>query len=267
MGRPKGATGLSSSNPNYALTPEKYSAMLKAYLEMPKVHKGQLMEAAGVGRPMINRALTTGWPELNLPSLPDADKALVDPQAVVKLMASMNEAHEEIATNMFGNDEQPKPVEIVQETNRIKAEGAMAARVATSVAVKSAKAIEMLADKFAEMIENDQIDIPDRLRPEHLLMLAKAADISAGAVHKALTAEKIVAKAPEEAAGSHITAMLVGATAEELRSVVLTGHLPPRLLGLDKKPVIDVASEPSKTDVVTTQEQKKEDGSQDAGKN
>lgn len=229
------AIGQTSRNPKYALTAEKYAAMLKAYIQFPAAAISKLTEMANVGRPMIKRALEQGWPELGLPPLTVAASQLIDPVEVHKLMAQMQEQSAQIVENIFGKEPEKSisTPEVVQEVNKVKAEGEMAARVATSIAVKSARAIEKLADHFGQLIEDGAFELPTALRPEHVFMLARATDVAVGAIQKSLAAEKAALGKPDTVIGTQITTLLIGATPEELRQVALTGNLPPRLLGID----------------------------------
>lgn len=235
MGRYKGIT---SANPKYALTAEKYSAMLKSYLAQPVPTQTQIIIDSGCGRPMVKRALETGWPELNLPCLFEAPVALLDPEEVKKQIASqvLLKKEQEVIETATAELVKTPPV----KGKAVKVEQEAAAKMSMTVAMKSARAIEKLADHFAEMIEAGMIELPTAIRPEHLFMLAKASDTAVGALHKALASEKLIAEKPDIIAGTQITTLLIGATAEELRHVALTGQLPPRLLGIDDIKTIDV---------------------------
>lgn len=246
MGRKKGFIQGSSPNPKYALTPEKYSAMLKVYVENPHATVKAIYEAAGVGRPMATRALNLGWPELNLPALVEAPAAFTDPEVVKAHMTTMQEKEKAIVASVFATEIDPVTA-VLDEENEIKKEKQGAARLASSITVKAAKNLEKLIDHYQELIEAGAIDLPDTLRPEHLFALIKASDIAAKAIHTALSTEKLVTGKEATVAGAQITNLLIGATPEELRQVALTGHLPPRLLGID---VIEKSSLPDPIDVL-----------------
>lgn len=236
-----------SRNPAYALTAERYAAMLKHFLTDPSPSISSICSVCNVGRIMAKRALTTGWPELNLPALPDAAKQLVDPQEVHKAMAQLQDQRKEIIENLFGPEvakDPNKPTDgvVIEEATKRAAEAAMASRVAMSTAVKSARAVEKMADHFLQLIEAGEVEMPEKIRPEHIFLLTKAADTAAGTVTKAIQAEKASSGEPTEIAGAHITNLLFGATPDELRQVALTGNIPGRLLGIlaQAPKVIDV---------------------------
>ncbi len=242
----------SSRNPNNALTAEKYASMLKHFLMDPSPSISSICENCDVGRIMAKRALTTGWPELNLPPLPDAAKQLIDPVEVHRVMAQLEDKRKEIIENLFGTKEERdpnKPVDnvVIEEATKRAAESAMASRVAMSTAVKSAKAVEKMADLFLDLIEAGEVEMPDKIRPEHIFLLTKAADTAAGSIQKALQAEKQSSGEPKEIAGAHITNLLIGATPEELRHVATTGMIPGRLLGLLSPVPVDVEVTPVAT--------------------
>jgi hypothetical protein len=117
-------------------------------------------------------------------------------------------------------------------------ESAFAARISMSLAAKTARTAEFLAREYLKMIEDGQVELPEKIRPEHLFLLAKIADTASNAVHKALQTERLRAGQPETIAGAHISALLVGATAEELKQVVTTGLLPARMMGLVDQPAL-----------------------------
>lgn len=254
--------------------------MLKHYITTENPTIKSLMESASVGRIVAKRALMLGWPELNLPALPNAAKALIDPSEVHKQMAGMHDKRKEIAENLFGNAEtKPLEAEVVGEANRITAESSMAARVAASVAVKSARAVEKFIDRFTELIDNNDIELPEKVRIEHIIALAKAADTAAGAIHKATQTEKLTLGEPDSVAGAHVAAILIGATKEEMRLVIETGNIPPRLLGIAAKevmpvaeaeiiepePPVDVTNEVEHDDNVTSTEENKAEDAQHEG--
>jgi hypothetical protein len=247
----------SSPNPAYTLTAEKYALMLNHYITTENPTVKSLMEASGVGRIVAKRALTLGWPELNLPPLIDAAKNLIDPVEVHKQMASMHDKRKEIEENLFGpvtkTDE--APIEAVSEANRRLAESGMAARIALSTAVKSARVVEKFVDKVAELINQGEIELPEKISLQHLFMITKAADTAAGAIHKATQTERLSLGEPDNVAGAHVAAILIGATAEELKQVALGHGIPPRLLGIaPKDKIIDVEPNTSADASITTLE-------------
>ncbi len=227
----------SSPNPAYTLTAEKYATMLKHYVTTQNPTVKSLMDASGVGRIVAKRALMLGWPELNLPPLINAAKELVDPIEVHKQMASMQDKRKEIEENLFGalqkDSNEPIPADVITEVNRRAAESGMAARIAQSVAVKSARAVEKFIDKVADLIEQGEIELPEKVRMEHLLLLAKAADTAAGSIYKATQVEKLTLGEPDNIQGAHVAAILIGATKEEIEQVAMGGPLPKRLLGIN----------------------------------
>lgn len=238
-----------SRNPNFTLTADKYASMLKHFLTYPSPSITSICEHCNVGRIMAKRALTLGWPELNLPPLPDAAKQLIDPEEVHKVMAKMEDHRKEIIENLFGPKEEKDPNKptdnvVIEEATKRAAESAMASRVAMSTAVKSAKAVEKMADIFLDLIEAGEIEMPEKIRPEHIFLLTKAADVAAGGIQKAIQAEKQTSGEPKEIAGAHITNLLIGATPDELRLVATTGQIPGRLLGLLSPIPIDVEVTP-----------------------
>ena len=224
-----------SKNPEFALTPEKYSVMLKHYLDTPTCTIKSLMTVANVGRIMAKRAMTLGWPELNLPPLPAAKASLVDPQRVHEEMAQLQDVRKEIQENLFGPvnyDNKMVPAKVVQEATVRAAEHGMASRSAVATSVKTARLVEKLAEHFTEMFEAGEIEFPEKLRPEHVMMLAKMADAVNSSILKATQAEKLANGQPDEVAGTQVTNLLIGATLEELQEVVIRGKIPNRLLGL-----------------------------------
>jgi hypothetical protein len=233
----------------FVLSPETYAKLLRCYLDTPACTIKHLQMRCNVGKVIAKKAMTTGWPKLNLPALPMAGEELLDPTTVHKLMSEMIDARQAITANLFGpidNEKNTSPTEVVQEANRRAAEAGMATRIAQSTAAKAARVVSELADKYLEMIANGDIELPEKIRPEHILMLTKAADAAASAINKAAQADKLQNGEPEDVAGSKVTNLLIGANPEELRQIMITGNLPKRLLGLPEEPpkaiTIDVES-------------------------
>lgn len=244
-----------SKNPAYALTPEKYAAMLKFYLETPSCTITALVTGCNVGRIMAKRAMTLGWPELNLPPIPAAKHQLVDPARVHEEMAALRDARQEIQENLFGPinfENKMVPTSAVQEATARAAEKGMGARVGASVAVKMGRIVETMASKFLDMIENDQVEMPEMVRLEHILALAKASQAVSKAIYDSAQTENLINGEPDDTAGIKITNLLIGASKSELQEVLETGNIPKRLLGLpetvNNNPLIDV--EVTDTDAV-----------------
>lgn len=245
-----------SKNPEYALTPEKYAAMLRFYLETPSCTITALVKGCNVGRIMAKRAMTLGWPELNLPPIPAAKHQLIDPARVHEEMAALRDARQEIQDNLFGPvnfENKMAPTAVVQEATARAAEKGMGARVGASVAVKMGRIVESMANKFLDMIENDEVEMPEKLRLEHILALAKASQAVSKAIYDSAQTENLVNGEPDDTAGIKITNLLVGASREELQELLETGNIPKRLLGLPESlpgKLIDL--EVQNTDAVNT---------------
>lgn len=243
-------------NPFEGVTPEKYSRMLKAFMELEQPTPSKIAEHAQVGHTMVKRALKEGWPKLGLPPLSEAAAMMKDPNEVHAQMSGMAEAKKAIVKNLFGPlpgapAAAPVPQAAIDEAKVRQAELGMASRVSMSLAVKSARAVEALAEQLLLRLEAGEIDLPDEIRPEHIFLLAKAADTAAAAVNKSVKTERLFNGQPEEVAGSHVVALIAGATPEELKLIAETGQLPLRLLGLPeplKGPVIDVTAYPIELD-------------------
>jgi hypothetical protein len=220
------------------VTPPKYAAMLKAFIELPDPTIRSIAERSGAGKKMVNRALTEGWPKLGLPPLGEAGLALTNPVEVHKRMTGMYDAKREIVENLFGDlpsqiqEAELLPPEVVDEANARAAESGMAARVSMSTATYTARAVEAIARIFLEKIRNGDIEVPDKIRPEHVFLLTKMADASANTVHKALQTERLRLGQPETIAGTQIAQIIVNATPAELEHIARTGSLPPRIMGV-----------------------------------
>lgn len=245
-----------SKNPEYALTPEKYAAMLRYYLDTPACTITALVKGCNVGRIMAKRAMTLGWPELNLPPLPAAKQQLVDPVLVHEEMAALKDARKEIQDNLFGPvnyEGKMAPQAVVQEAASRAAEKGMGARVGASVAVKMGRIVETMAAKFLDMIENDEIEMPEKIRLEHILALAKASQAVSKAIYDSAQTENLINGEPDDTAGIRITNLLVGASRGELQELLETGNIPRRLLGMpDVLPAKLIDVEVAKSDAADT---------------
>lgn len=230
-------------HPFEGVTPPKYAAMLKAFIELPSPTIRSISEQSGVGKKMVTKALTEGWPKLGLPPLGEASLGLTDPVEVHKRMTGMYDAKKEIVDNLFGEvsakimDAETLPPEVVDEANTRAAESGMAARVSMSSAVYAARSVEAVARIFLEKIRNGEVEMPEKIRPEHVFLLAKMVDTSTNAVHKALQTERLRLGQPETIAGTQIAQIIVGATPAELEHIARTGSLPPRMMGMPTPPV------------------------------
>lgn len=225
-------------NPFEGVTAEKYARILAAFLKLPSPTIDELATAAEVGKAMVKRALKEGWPKLGLPPLSDAAKNMIDPVHVHAIMNGMHEEKKQIIQNLFGslpgalaNVNTPTPLTAKEEAAQRAAETGVAARIAMSGAVNAARSIEALSALFLKKIQDGEIEIPDQIRPEHLFLLARAADTAAGAIHKAVQTERLRNGQPDAIVGQHIVALIADATPEELKIIAITGQLPPRLMG------------------------------------
>jgi hypothetical protein len=108
----------------------------------------------------------------------------------------------------------------------------MAARVSMSSATYAARAVEAFARIFLEKIRAGEVEVPEKIRPEHVFLLTKMADASANTVHKALQTERLRLGQPETIAGTQIAQIIVNATPAELEHIARTGSLPPRIMGM-----------------------------------
>jgi len=234
-----------------SITGEIYARLVKAYLKQEVPTKESLVEATGVATTVAKRAMRIGWPELGLPPLSMATQQLANIEEVNRLMSKMVVDKQEIVKTLFDGISKSVPAPgpddvnaVAEEASRRAAESAMAARRQMASAGKAAQAVEALADAFLAKIEKGEWEIPEKIRPEHVFLLSKAADTIAGAVHKATQTERLRAGQPEQIVGAHITSLIVGATPEELRFIAEHGTLPPRLMGVSGQitslPVIDV---------------------------
>ena len=248
-----------------SITAEKYARILHAFLKLPNPTYAEIAQVAGVSAAMVKRAIHEGWPKLGLPPIPEAKENLVDPNEVVALMSGMADAKKKLAENFFGKlpgkAGEVDSAAVKAEATQMVAETTMATRLALSTATKGLRTAEFFAAQMLEKIQNGDFELPEKVRPEHIFLLAKAIDTANASVHKAIQAEKAVAPEKENVAGAQIAALLIGATPEEIRQIVSTGQIPPRLMGFnvpppapkqlaEKKDVIDVeVASPSKVAV------------------
>lgn len=227
-----------SSHAYEGVTPPKYAAMLKAFIELPEPTIRSIAERAGVGKRMASRALMEGWPKLGLPPLGEAGQALTDVNEVHKRMSGMYDAKKEIVDNLFGQlptaitDAEVLSPEVVDEANQRAAESGMATRVAASSAAYAARSVEAMARIFLDKIRKGEVEIPEKIRPEHVFLLTKMADGAANAVHKTLQTERLRLGQPETIAGTQIAQIIVNATPKELEHMAKTGSLPSTLMGV-----------------------------------
>lgn len=228
------------------MTPEKYAKMVKAFMEMAEPTASEIAKAAGVSRKTVYKALKEGWPKLGLPPLGDAATSLAKPENVHEMMAGLEKQKQEIYENLFGQT--PATTETKAMTKAAKkeatsraAEHGMAARVALSSAVKTSKAAEKLADHILEKIEDGEIEFPEQIRLEHLIVLAKITDTANAGVMKALQVEKLKNGEPTDVANQQVLIMLQSASPEQLQHIVKTGHIPPDMMTVDNsgKKLID----------------------------
>lgn len=237
-----------SKNPEFALTPEKYASMLKFYLDTPTCTISALMKGCNIGRIMAKRAMTLGWPELNLPPIPAARHQLIDPHAVHEEMASIRDVRKEIQDNLFGPlnfENKIAPTSAIREATVRAAEKGVASRVGASLAVKMGRVVDEMAGRFLDMIESGDVEMPEKLRIEHIVALAKASQAVSKAIYDSAQTEQLLSGQPDDVAGIKITNLLIGANLDELKQVVETGNLPKRLLGIPEaissdRPVITV---------------------------
>jgi hypothetical protein len=237
-----------SKNPEFALTAEKYASMLKFYLDTPTCTINSLMRGCNVGRIMAKRAMTLGWPELNLPPIPAARHQLVDPISVHEEMAAIRDVRKDIHDNLFGHlnfEGKIAPTSAIREATVRAAEKGVASRVGASLAVKMGRVVDEMASKFLSMIESGDVEMPEKLRIEHIVALAKASQSVTKAIFDSAQTEQLLTGVPDDVAGIKITNLLIGANLDELREVVETGNLPKRLLGIPEaissdRPVITV---------------------------
>lgn len=221
----------------FKMTAEVYAKMVKTFMDNKDATPAMIATAAGVDRKQVLIALKTGWPELGLPPLGEAVASLAEPAQVHEMMAGLIEQQKKIFENLFGKTPDPPALPAKLTVKQISAqakkeatvraaEHGMAARVALSTAGKTAQAVEELADWALHKIANGEVELPEQLRLEHIMMLAKATDISTNAVFKAMQTEKLRNGEPIDIAHQNVLVLLQSASPEQLKHIAQTGNIP-----------------------------------------
>jgi hypothetical protein len=226
---------LEAEQPGSGISAPKYAKMVQAFMELDSPTAAQIAEAAGVSRKTVYKALKEGWPKLGLPPLGDAANSLANIEKVHELMSGMEAEKKQIYENLFGqkpatSDTKAMTAAAKKEATARAAEHGMGARVALATATASAEAVSSLAVHILDQIKDGEIDFPEKIRIEHIIMLAKAADIAAGAVYKAMQTEKLRNGEPTDIVGQQVLVFLQQASPEVLQGIVKTGTLPTELL-------------------------------------
>jgi len=112
------------------------------------------------------------------------------------------------------------------------AEEAAASRLTMRTAAGIAAIVATLTEKFLDDLEQGRIKLPETLDHKTVLLLARAADISASTVERALSIERKRLGQPEQIVGVQLGMMLESCTDEELEHIMQNKQAPARLTSL-----------------------------------
>jgi len=229
---------------NRKMSADVYAKMVRAFMDNRNATPAMIAEIAGVNRKQVHIALKSGWPSLGLPPLGDAVAAMANPEQVHEMMAALIDQQKQVFASMFGKvpdapaDPAQTPAKTIKQiSNQARkeatvraAEHGMAARMSLANAGKTAAAVGEVADWALAQIASGNFEFPETLRIEHLIMLAKATDITNSALFKALQTEKLTNGEPTDVGNHQILVLMQSASPEQLKHIAATGNLPHDLM-------------------------------------
>lgn len=212
-----------------------------------------LAQERGISWRVVRQAYNFGWPELRMPPLVDIE---VKQEEIDRILGEVeSRAQEEIdlrgqaraeaievghqvaieaqlrernaALHRQGKD--PR----IEEARR-KAQEIKATKGALEAAMQAVLAAKLYGREILKLVEGGQMDLPAKVDARAITSLARAVNVSTGALERAVRVERLRSGRPAEVVGVQIGLLLETATDDELGEIQRTGRIPPRILGLSR---------------------------------